>query len=50
MLSNFIKLAGWQLSGVAVGWLKIFLSGNFLGEKYPGGSFPGWKLCGLEFS
>ena len=39
MLLNFINLAGWQLSGMVIGWMKIF----------PGGSFPGWELCGWEF-
>ena len=51
MLLNFIKLAGWQLSGVAIGWIKIFLGGNFLvgnypGEKFPDGSYPGWEFSG----
>ena len=55
MLLNFIKLAGWQLSGVAIGWMKIFLGGNFLGGKFPGvnfpgGSFPGWELSRWDLS
>ena len=60
MLLNFIKLAGWQLSGVVVGWMKIFSFGNFqvgvfLGGSCPGenllaGSFPGWDLPGWELS
>ena len=55
MLLNFIKLAGWQLSGVAIGWMKIFLGGNFLvgnypGEKFPDGSYPGWEFSGWELS
>ena len=41
MLLNFIKLAGWQLSGVATGWMKIFPGGNFLGGNHPRGSFLG---------
>ena len=40
MLLNFIKLAGWQLSGVAIGWMKIF----------PGWELSGWKIFGWEFS
>ena len=55
MLLNFIKLAGWQLSGVAIGWMKIFPGGNFLGGKFPGvnfpgGSFPGWELPRWDLS
>ena len=55
MLLNFIKLAGWQLSGVAIGWMKIFPGGNFLGGKFPGvnfpgGSFPGWELSRWDLS
>ena len=60
MLLNFIKLAGWQLSGVAVCWMKIFPFGNFQegvflgrscpGENFPAGSFPGWELSGWELS
>ena len=56
MLLNFIKLAGWQLSEVEIGWMKFFLGGNFLGGNYPGGkfpggsfpsgSFPGWEVSG----
>ena len=63
--THFIKLAGWQLSGVAIGWMKIFPAGNllcrnykggnfpggnFLGGSFPGGSFPGWELSRWEFS
>ena len=58
--THFIKLAGWQLSGLAIGWMKIFPGGNFLGGNYPGrkfpgsnfsgGSLPGWELPGWEFS
>ena len=33
MLLNFIKLAGWQLPWVAIGWMKIF---------------PGWELSRCE--
>ena len=50
----FIKLAGWQLSGMAIGWLNIFPGGNLLCGNYPGGNFPrgvfpggifpGWEL------
>ena len=55
MLLNFIKLAGWQLSGVAIGWMKISPGGNLLcvnypGGKFPGGSFPGWELSGWKLS
>ena len=50
MLLNFIKLAGWQLSGVAIGWMKIFPGGNFLGGNFPGGSYPGWEFSGWELS
>ena len=32
---NFIKLAGWQLSGVVIFWIKIFPGGNFMGGNYP---------------
>ena len=58
--THFIKLGGWQLSGLAIGWMKIFPCGNFLCGNYPGGnflggnflgeSFPGWELSGWEFS
>ena len=58
--TRLIKLAGWQLSRVAIGWMKIFpgenfQSGNYLGGKFPGGNFsggcfPGWELSGWEFS
>ena len=44
MLLNFIKLAGWQLSGVAIGWMKISPGGNLLCVNYPGGKFPGWEF------
>ena len=54
--THFIKLTGWQLSGVTIGWMKTFPGGNFQGENYPGGnflggscpggSFPGWELTG----
>ena len=40
MLLNFIKLAGWQLFWVAIGWTKIF----------PGWELSGWKIFGWEFS
>ena len=58
--THFIKLAGWQLSGVAIGWMKIFPGGNLLCGNYPGGnfpsgnfpsgSFPRWQSSGWEFS
>ena len=53
--THFIKLAGWQLSGVATGWIKIFPGvsypgGKFPGGNFPGGSFPGWELSGWGFS
>ena len=53
--THFIRLAGWQLSGVATGWMKIFPGVNFQGGnyprgKFPGGSFRGWELSGWEFS
>ena len=58
--THFMKLAGWQLSGVAIGWMKNFPRGNLLCENYPGGdflgdnfpgrSFPGWDMSGWEFS
>ena len=58
--THFIKSAGWQLSGVAIDWMKIFPGGNLLCENYPGGnfpggnfpggSFPGWEFSGYEFS
>ena len=53
--SHFIKLAGWQLSGVTTAWMKIFpgenfLCGNYPGGNFPGGSFPGWELSRWEFS
>ena len=55
MLINFIKLAGWKLFGVAIGWMNIFRGGNFLGGNYPGGnipggSYPGWEFSGWELS
>ena len=60
MLLNFIKLAGWQLSGAAICWMKTFLGGNFLSGNYPGGKFPGgsfpsgsfsgWEFSGWDFS
>ena len=40
MLLNFIKLAGWQLFGVAIGWMKIF----------PGWELSGWEIFGWQFS
>ena len=43
--THFIKLAGWQLSRVAIGSMKIFPGGN-----YPVGSFPRWELSGWDFS
>ena len=51
----FIKLAGWQLSGVAIGSLNIFPGGNLLCGNYPGGNFPrgifpGGIFPGLELS
>ena len=39
--THFIKLAGWQLFGVAIGWMKIFPAGNFQCGNYAGGNFPG---------
>ena len=53
--THFIKLAGWQLSGVVIGWMKIFSGGNLLCENYPGGnflgrSFPGWELSRWDLS
>ena len=48
--TNFIRLAGWQLSGVATGWMKIFPGVNFQGGNYPGGKFPGGSFRGWEFS
>ena len=58
--THFIRLAGWQLSGVATGWMKIFPGVNFQGGNYPGGKFPGgnfpggnflgWELSGWEIS
>ena len=50
MLLNFIKLAGWQLSVVTIGGMKIFPGGNFLGGKFPGGNFLGGSFPGWEFS
>ena len=55
MLFNFIRLAGWQLSGVAIGWMKIFpgwnlLCGNYPGWNFPGVYFPGEIFPGWEFS
>ena len=44
ILLNFIKLAGWQLSRVAIGWMKIFPGGNFPGRIFPGCELPGWDL------
>ena len=46
MLLNFVKLAGWILSGIAISWVEIFqveiiLTGNFPGRNSPGGIFPG---------
>ena len=40
MLLNFIRLAGWQLSGVAIDWTKIF----------PGWELSGWEIFGWQFS
>ena len=58
--THFIKLAGWQLPGVVIGWMKIFPGGNLLCGNYPagnfpgdnflGGSFPGWELSRWGFS
>ena len=53
--THFIKLAGWQLSGVAVGWINIFpgqnlLRGNYPSRNFPGGIFPGWDLSRWKFS
>ena len=55
MLLNFIKLARCQLSGMSIGWMKIFpdgnfLGGNYLGGKFPGGNFPVGSYPGLELS
>ena len=50
MLLNIIKSAGWQLSGVVIGWMKIFPGGNFLGANYPGDIIPGGSYPGWEFS
>ena len=44
--THFIKLAGWQLSGVAVGCMKIFHRGNILCGNCPGGYFPGGNFPG----
>ena len=43
--TNFVKLAGWQLFGVAISWVGIFqveviLGGNSAGRNCPGGNFP----------
>ena len=58
--THFIKLAGWQLSRVAVGCMKIFHGGNILcgncpggyfpGGNFPGGSFPEWEFSWWELS
>ena len=50
MLLNFIKLAGWQFSGVEIGRIKIFPGGNFPVGKFPGGKFPVGSYLGWEFS
>ena len=65
MLINFIKLGGWQLSGVSTGWMKVFWGGNFLGGNYSGenlqvvifcvgdflgGSCPGGNFLGGSFT
>ena len=57
--THFIKLTRWQLSGVAIGWMKIFPDGNLLcqiyqggnfpGEDFPDGNFPGANFSGREF-
>ena len=49
MLLNFLKLAGWLLSRVAIGWMKIFLFENFLGGSYPGWGIPGGSFPGGVF-
>ena len=52
MLLNFVKLAGWILSGIAISWVEIFiwveifqveiiLTENFPGRNSRGGIFPG---------
>ena len=38
--THFIRLAGWQLSAVATGWMKIF----------PGWELSWWEISGWEFS
>ena len=48
--THFIRLARWQLSGVATGWMKIFPGVNFKGGNYPGGKFPDGSFRGWEFS
>ena len=50
MLFNFIRLAGWQLSGVAIGWMKIFPGWELSGWEIFGWEFSGWELSGWEFS
>ena len=49
----------YQISGVTIGWMKIFPGGNYpggnfqvaifrvgviLGGNFPGGSYPGWEI------
>ena len=48
--THFIKLAGWQLSGVAISWMRIFPGGNLLCGNYPGGKFLGWRFPWWELS
>ena len=47
--THFIRLAGWQLSRVATGWMKIFPGVNFQGGNYPGGKFQGGSCPGGSF-
>ena len=47
MLLSFVKLAGWQLSWVAISSVEIFIGGNIPGENFPGWEFSGGGLPGV---
>ena len=44
-LLHFVKLGGWQLSGVVISWVEIFQM-----EVIQSGNFPGWTHSGQVLS
>ena len=50
MLLSFAKLAGWQLSWVAINSVEISLGGNVPGGNFPGCEFSGSELSGWNLS